>query len=61
MTQKIIELVEKTTMKEDVPEFEIGDTVDVHCLILEGEKSRSWPREHRGEKTVEKEEQEACR
>lgn len=41
MTQKIIELVEKTTMKEDVPEFEIGDTVDVHCLILEGEKSRT--------------------
>lgn len=41
MTQKIIEMVEKTTMKDDVPQFDIGDTVDVHCLILEGEKSRT--------------------
>lgn len=41
MTQKIIEMVEKTSMKDDVPEFTIGDTVDVHCLILEGEKSRT--------------------
>lgn len=41
MSQKIMELVEKTSMKTDVPQFEIGDTVDVHCLILEGEKSRT--------------------
>ena len=41
MSQKIIDLVEKTTMKAEVPFFEIGDTVDVHCKILEGAKSRT--------------------
>jgi large subunit ribosomal protein L19 len=41
MTQKILEMVEKTAMKTDVPEFSVGDTVDVHCLILEGDKSRT--------------------
>ncbi|MEM7784569.1 MAG: 50S ribosomal protein L19 [Planctomycetota bacterium] len=38
---EIMDLVEKTSMKENVAEFEIGDTVDVHCLILEGEKTRT--------------------
>lgn len=41
MTQKILELVEKSSMKTDVPTFDVGDTVDVHCLILEGDKSRT--------------------
>lgn len=41
MTQKILEMVDKTAMKTDVPEFSVGDTVDVHCLILEGDKSRT--------------------
>ncbi len=41
MTHKILELVEQSSMKEDPPQFEIGDTVDVHCLILEGEKKRT--------------------
>jgi large subunit ribosomal protein L19 len=41
MSQKILELVEKTAMKTDVPTFDVGDTVDVHCLILEGDKSRT--------------------
>lgn len=41
MSQKIIDLVEKSTMKEEIPFFEIGDTVDVHCKILEGAKSRT--------------------
>ena len=27
-------------MKAEVPYFEIGDTVDVHCRILEGDKQR---------------------
>lgn len=40
MSQKMMDLVEQTSMKTDVPEFEIGDTVDVHCKILEGQKSR---------------------
>lgn len=41
MSQQILDLVEKTAMKTDVPHFEIGDTVDVHCKILEGAKSRT--------------------
>ena len=40
MSQELMGLVEKTGMKEEVPYFEIGDTVDVHCRILEGEKER---------------------
>ncbi|GIW96814.1 MAG: 50S ribosomal protein L19 [Pirellulaceae bacterium] len=40
MSQKIMELVEKASMKADVPHFEIGDTVDVHTKILEGNKER---------------------
>ncbi len=40
MSEKVMHLVEKTCMKEDVPKFEIGDTVDVHCRILEGDKER---------------------
>ena len=40
MSQQLMNLVEKTSMKEKVPQFEIGDTVDVHCRILEGEKER---------------------
>ncbi len=27
-------------MKAEVPQFAVGDTVDVHCRILEGEKER---------------------
>jgi large subunit ribosomal protein L19 len=41
MTQKIMELAEKDSLRADAPEFEIGDTVDVHCKILEGQKSRT--------------------
>ena len=40
MSQKIMELVEKPSMKEDKPEFDIGDSVDVHTRILEGNKER---------------------
>lgn len=40
MSQQIMDLVEKTSMKKEVPKFEIGDTVEVHCEILEGEKKR---------------------
>ena len=35
-----MELVEKTSLKEETPQFEIGDTVDVHNKILEGNKER---------------------
>ncbi len=40
MSQQILELVEKSSLKSEVPEFQIGDTVDVHTRILEGEKER---------------------
>ena len=40
MSQKLMNLVEKGHVKADAPKFEIGDTVDVHCRILEGDKER---------------------
>ncbi len=40
MSQQIIDLVEHSSLKAEVPEFEIGDTVDVHTKILEGSKER---------------------
>ncbi len=40
MSQQILKLVEQSSLKSEVPHFEIGDTVDVHCRILEGEKER---------------------
>src|SRR5437763_364465 len=40
MQNKFMELVKKSTMKPSGPKFEIGDTVDVHVRILEGEKER---------------------
>jgi large subunit ribosomal protein L19 len=40
MSQQIMKLVEKGSLKAEPPEFEIGDTVDVHTRILEGEKER---------------------
>ncbi|MFK8114623.1 MAG: 50S ribosomal protein L19 [Rubripirellula sp.] len=40
MSQALMALVEKTALKENPPEFEIGDTVDVHLKILEGSKER---------------------
>src|SRR5712672_2427959 len=40
MSQQILELVEKSSLKSEVPEFNIGDTVDVHTKILEGDKER---------------------
>lgn len=40
MSQAIMDLVEKSSLKEEPPQFEIGDTVDVHLKILEGNKER---------------------
>src|SRR5918912_1936528 len=40
MQNALMELVEQSSMKPTVPHFEIGDTVDVHVRILEGEKER---------------------
>src|ERR1700760_1858497 len=40
MQNPMMELIEQSSMKATVPKFEIGDTVDVHVRILEGEKER---------------------
>lgn len=40
MSQELIEIVEKPSMREELPAFEIGDTIDVHTRILEGDKER---------------------
>ncbi len=40
MSNKLMELVEQASMKSDVADFEVGDTVDVHTKILEGNKER---------------------
>lgn len=41
MSQELLNKVEAGSMKAEPPEFEIGDTVDVHTKILEGEKERT--------------------
>lgn len=38
--QELIEAVEQPCLKPEIPHFEIGDTVDVHTRILEGDKER---------------------
>jgi len=40
MRNQIIQQVESSSLKTDVPQFTIGDTVDVHTRIIEGEKER---------------------
>jgi large subunit ribosomal protein L19 len=40
MQNQLMNLVEKSTMKTAIPPFDIGDTVDVHVRILEGDKER---------------------
>ena len=40
MTNRYIENIEKPHLKSDVPQFSVGDTVDVHTRIVEGDKER---------------------
>ena len=40
MRNKLLEHVEKDHLKKDVPQFRVGDTVDVHTRIVEGDKER---------------------
>jgi len=37
---QLLDSVENKSLKKKVPYFEIGDTVEVHCRIKEGEKTR---------------------
>ncbi|MCK4628565.1 MAG: 50S ribosomal protein L19 [Sedimentisphaerales bacterium] len=40
MVSELIEKVEQKQLKKNKPQFDIGDTVDVHVRIVEGEKER---------------------
>ncbi len=40
MTSAILDYVEKALLKSDPPQMRIGDTIDVHVSIIEGEKER---------------------
>jgi large subunit ribosomal protein L19 len=40
MQNRLLSVVEEGSMKPTVPKFDIGDTVDVHVRILEGDKER---------------------
>jgi large subunit ribosomal protein L19 len=40
MASKIVDSVEQSSLKKEVPQFAIGDTVDVATRIVEGEKER---------------------
>ena len=37
---ELLDFVESKSTKKETPYFEIGDTVDVHCRIKEGDKER---------------------
>ena len=41
MKTEILDAVESNSLKDNIPHFEIGDVVDVHCRIKEGEKERT--------------------
>ena len=40
MSQDLMNLVEQSSLNAAPPQFDIGDTVDVHTKILEGDKER---------------------
>jgi LSU ribosomal protein L19P len=39
-TTDLISLIETTQLKDDRPDFEPGDTVNVHLRVVEGDKER---------------------
>ena len=41
MINKYIEIVEKEHLKKEMPEFQVGDNVEVHTKIKEGDKERT--------------------
>ena len=41
MKTALLDSVESKSLKKDIPHFEIGDIVDVHCRIKEGDKERT--------------------
>ncbi|MFM7149228.1 MAG: 50S ribosomal protein L19 [Gemmataceae bacterium] len=41
MKNRFLAVVHEAAMRKDLPEFTIGDTIDVHQKILEGSKERT--------------------
>lgn len=37
---QIVEDVSKAQLKSDIPKMDVGDTLNVHCRIVEGDKER---------------------
>ncbi len=40
MATNLMKLVETTQLRDDIPEFKPGDTVNVHVRVVEGDKER---------------------
>ena len=40
MRNSLVKHVEQSSLKKDMPQFEVGDSVDVHTRIIEGDKER---------------------
>mgnify|MGYP000223350421 FL=1 len=40
MSTDLMSVVEATQFRDDLPEFDVGDTVNVHLRVVEGEKER---------------------
>ena len=40
MNNALIDMIEKAQIKAELPEFKIGDTLDIHTRIIEGDKER---------------------
>ncbi len=40
MRSRLLTLAEEACIRKDMPNFQIGDQVDVHLRILEGQKER---------------------
>jgi large subunit ribosomal protein L19 len=38
---ELLDAVENNSLKKDIPHFEVGDTIDVHCKIKEGNRERT--------------------
>ncbi|NND71501.1 MAG: 50S ribosomal protein L19 [Rhodothermales bacterium] len=40
MSTELVNLIEAAQLRDDIPEFSAGDTVNVHVRVVEGEKER---------------------
>jgi large subunit ribosomal protein L19 len=40
MASDLMSVVEATQFRDDVPDFNVGDTINVHLRVVEGEKER---------------------